>query len=165
MWKNHTLDEWVKVAQIFSYCVTPLIAAGVAVIGFIIQRRQGQIQKQQAEIRRQQAETQHQQYRLALFDKRMKVFDAVTNVIDRTMIVEMWVSVRNHTLLFGPEIHAFIKDVYGRAIRLSLADDAMPNADARKRDLQEKNEIRIWFEGQLQEAEEKFGPYIDFRKP
>jgi hypothetical protein len=66
---------------------------------------------------------------------------------------------RDHELLFGPEVGAFIDEIYKRALALE-AQNAMGHHDVEKR-----IETMNWFADQMREARKVFLKYLDLRKP
>jgi phosphate/sulfate permease len=166
---THSIDFWVKVAQIAQGFSTPIIAALVAFITFIIQRRQTKTQERQAE-------TQRLQHRLALLDRRMKVFNATQEFIALVLqearienlgpLFKLTRETREHHFLFGAEIGKYIDELYSKGNRLRTIHAGTRGTDViRPEDIPEESEINMWFSGQIRVAEGKFLKYIDFREP
>jgi hypothetical protein len=166
----HSLDSWVKAAQIAQGFFTPIIAILLGAITYLIQRRQTKTQERQAE-------TQRLQYRLALLERRMKVFNAVMDFMALVVqdsriqtlepLTKLIRETREHHLLFGEEIGDYIqKELYSRGVRLHTIHQ-MSGAQQvmRPADVPVHAEIATWFEGQFRVAEQMFLPYIDFREP
>jgi hypothetical protein len=117
----------------------------------------------------QQYQTNRRQHRLDLFEKRLAVFNSAMTLIpsiaqrgrveNLDQLFNMIRETRDHEFLFGPEIGAYISEVYQNGVDLEGIDFAQPlDRAARARLLQ-------WFRGQSATATEKFRKYLDFREP
>ena len=166
---THSIDSWVKVAQIAQGFSTPVIALLVAFITFLIQRRQTKTQERQAE-------TQRLQHRLALMDRRLKVFNAAQEFIALVLqearltslepLFKLTRETREHHFLFGAEIGEYIDELYSKGNKLRQFHAATRGTDVlRPEDIEPETEINMWFSGQIGVAEQKFLKYIDFREP
>jgi hypothetical protein len=159
----HSIDSWVKAAQIAQGFSTPVIAVLLGVITILIQRKQ--------------AKTQERQHRLALLDRRMKIFDATLDFIVLVLrqgrienlqpLHELLYETREHHLLFGTEIGQYIREeLYKRGVRLhTIHQMSKPRNVMRPEDIPVHTEIVEWFSGQTRVAEQMFLKYIDFREP
>jgi hypothetical protein len=139
--------DWISVARFFSAATAPVVAVVVtyiAIAQFLLNRRQ---------------------YRLALFEKRMAVFSSTMNMIASVVqsanpsldeCMKFIRDTRDHELLFGPEVGAFIDKVFGKAV---LLEAHVTQTGAHKK------EIMDWFFKQSGEARKIFLKYLDFRKP
>ena len=140
--------DWVRVAQVTSGFMTPVIAALAVTIAF------------------NQYQVNRLQHRLALFDKRMKVFVSATDFVRQVMrtgscsldmLHALMSDTRDCMFLFGPEMVAYIDELHGRgveltAIRLPAQADRLA-------------EVLSAFQGEFKSAENKFAPYLNFRRP
>lgn len=116
----------------------------------------------------QQFAINRRQHRLGLFEKRMVVFTSTMKMIAAVVqtanptlpqCFQFIQETRDHEFLFGPEVGAFINQVYKKAAALHAHIQAGPNGAARQ------TEIMTWFIGQMDEARKIFLLYLDFRKP
>lgn len=157
----HSID-WVAVAKVIASLLTPAIAIWIGIVTSRIQR--------------QQAKTQRQQYRFGLIDRRMQVFDATAEFIALILreakvetyepLFKLLRETREHHLLFGTEIGAYIDELYGKGVRLhSIWMAAGPQHVIRCEDIEEETQINQWFSGQVDAARVKFLKYLDFREP
>jgi hypothetical protein len=114
--------------------------------------------------------TNRRQYRLALFDRRMKVFNSVMELTaavlrdgraDLDRLFEFIREARDHEFLFGPEIKAYIDELYRSGVELHARRAAGVGRD----EIERETELLEWFSGQSAEARQKFLKYIDFREP
>jgi predicted membrane protein len=164
-----SIDFWVKVAQIASALLTPVIAVWI----FIISSR---IQRQQAKTQQQQARTNHLQYRLALMERRMKVFNSTVEFIALVLqqarietlapLLKLSWDTREHHLLFGAEIGEYISELYTKGLRLHTIHEMSGQRQIiRPDDVGVSAEVVEWFSGQIRVAEQKFLKYLDFREP
>jgi hypothetical protein len=160
------LDIAVKIAQAVQGLFTPVIAV---VIGYFTWR----IQRQQVITQQQQAETTRLQYRFGLMERRMKVFDATMGFIALVIrkarmetiepILKLDQDTREHHLLFGSEIGAYLNELEDKAVTLNSFDAA--EGAMRPEHVQPAHEVLLWFRGQPHNAREMFAKYLDFRKP
>ena len=167
----HTLDWWVKAAQIVQGLSAPLLAIVLGVITVLIQLRQSTTQ-------RQQAKTQHLQFRLQLFERRMKVFDATMEFIALVLrdaeiktfepLFGLKAKTAESQWLFGPEIPEYIDELFKRGNRLrTIYSTRLPGNIMRPEDIQVDEEINVWFTEQVEKnvARDKFLKYMDCREP
>jgi len=136
-----------KGAQIVQGIATPIIA-------FWIGRITSRIQQQQVRTQTQQAETQHLQYRFVLMERRMRVFDAtmefIVFVLQKANMEELEPlfkfnrDTREHHLLFGSEIGAFIDQLYKEGARLGSARDRGCGIENRDFDAQRRKASIQW---------------------
>ncbi|MGE5057585.1 MAG: hypothetical protein ACM3WP_25765 [Acidobacteriota bacterium] len=141
-----TLD-WEKLVRVLAALLTPVIAVVTTYIAY------------------QQYQTNRRQHRLALFEKRMAVFNSTMEFIssvlqlatvDAGQLFALLRETRDHEFLFGPEVKAFIDDVYSKGVELQ-ARDKIGGEQPRFIDLM------TWFAAQPPLAREKFRKYLDFR--
>ncbi len=106
------------------------------------------------------------QYRLALFEKRYSIFNStatfIAGILQTASVTipecgQFLRNTRDHEFLFGPEIGAFINEVYkqGVALHTYVSTNNGPK----------QVESEEWFSGQIENARALFKRYIDFRKP
>lgn len=142
--------NWSELFKISSGLLTPLIAAIAAHIAY------------------QQWKTNDLQRRLALFEKRLAVFDATMNMLASVLreanaelehCFRFLKETRDHEFLFGPEVGAFIDEVYRRAVELHTHLVTTPQGGERL------TEILDWFSGRMGEARQVFKKYMDFTQP
>jgi hypothetical protein len=177
MFLNH-VDTILKLAQILSYVLTPLIAIFVARITLGIQKRQIEMQKQQVEIQAQQTLTNQSQHRFAFMEKRMEVYRAVNNFISFLLTdrfkpdkppKEIYALVDDTSLggvLFGEEVQNYIEILHSKAIRIYLFHtDKVPGQAMKHEYIQENQDIMVWISHQPSEVRKLFLPYLDFRTP
>ena len=154
--------DWLKVGQVLQALLTPAIGIATVVIGVLAFK-----------IQRQQAITNRLQYRLALLEKRMRVFDETMDLIavvireariELNRVIQFLQRTREHELLFGPEIKAFIDEIYRAGVDLSTRVPAGINMGDQAA-IQRQTELVAWFADQSAVAREKFLKYIDFREP
>jgi hypothetical protein len=166
---THSIDCWVKAAQIAQGFSTPVIAILLGVLTILFQRRQAKTQERQAQ-------TQRLQHRLALLDRRMKVFNATQEFVALILqearltsfepLFKLTRETREHHFLFGAEIGEYVDELYSKGNRLRAIHAATRGTDVlRPEDIPEETEINMWFSGQIGVAEQKFLKYIDFREP
>jgi hypothetical protein len=168
---SHTLDGWVKAAQIAQGFSAPLLALVLGVITVLVQLRQSETQ-------RQQAKTNHLQYRLALFERRMKVFDATMAFIALVMreaqiktyepLFGLKAKTAESQWLFGSEISEYIDELFRKGNRLHAIYAArLPEDNTRPEDIPVDVEINEWFSAQVEKslARDRFLKYMDFREP
>jgi hypothetical protein len=165
----HSMDSWLKVAQIAQGFSTPVIAVLLGLFTIRFQRRQAKTQERQAE-------TQRLQHRLALLDRRMKVFDATLEFIVLVIregkmaslepLFKLAGETRESYLLFGAEIREYIDELSNKGIELNTIHEMRsPEGVMRPEDVKPRTELMKWFTGQTKIAERKFLKYIDFREP
>lgn len=168
---SHTLDWWVKAAQIAQGLSAPLLALVLGVITVLIQLRQSKTQ-------RQQAKTNHLQHRLALLERRMRVFDATMAFIALVMrdaqiktyepLFGLKAKTAESQWLFGPEISEYIDELFKKGNRLRAIYAArLPGDIMRPEDIPVDAEINEWFTAQVEKnlARDRFLKYMDFREP
>lgn len=143
--------NWPSLGQVLLATISTLVAIIATIIAFA-----------QYRINRDN------QHRLALFEKRKAIYDRTMEMIASVMqranpsldeCLKLLRDTRDHDLLFGPEVGAFIDQVYKKAIALET-QNAMRNHDAEQR-----IETMNWFAQQMGEARKVFLKYLDFRKP
>lgn len=173
---------WMQAASVLQAWLTPVLAFATIVLGIatvLIQRRQSQsarVQaesaKAQAESARVQAETNHLQYRLALFERRMKVLNATMNLIrvvlrdakvETQQLFQLIIDTREHEFLFGQEIGDYIYEVYHRGVDLHAAAPGVARGEHEA--IERETESLRWFSQEVQNASQRFLPYLDFRQP
>jgi hypothetical protein len=141
--------DWLRIAQITSGFMTPVIAA----LAVIIATNQYRINRLQ--------------YRIALFEKRIAIFNAITRFLSTVIqtgrspldrLADLMRDTRECDFLFGPEIRLYIDDLHGHGISLNAAA-AHPDQE------QPIGTEMNWFAGQFKIAETKFSSYLNFRKP
>lgn len=142
--------DWPQVGRFFSAFIAPVtaaIATYIAVAQYFINRRQ---------------------YRLALFEKRMAVFNSTMEMIAYVVqdcnpqmpeCIRFMKDTRDHELPFGPEVGAFINEVYRRATLLHTQIGVGPHT------AKQQGETVEWFCNQMSVARKVFLKYLDFRKP
>jgi len=142
--------NWLSVARFFSAATAPVVAvvvAYIAVAQYRINRRQ---------------------YRLALFEKRMAVFNSTMEMISYVVqksnpelleCIRFMRDTRDHELLFGPEVVAFINEIYKKATLLHTQIAVGPHT------AKQQGETVEWFCNQMSVARKVFLKYLDFRKP
>ena len=166
---THSIDSWVKAAQVAQGFSTPVIAVLLGVVTVLIQRRQAKTQERQAQ-------TNHLQHRLALMERRMKVFNTTLDFIALVLrearietmepLFKLLRETREHHLLFGAEIGEYIEELYKKGVRLHTIHQMSGQQHiVRPEDIPIHTEINMWFSGQIRVAEQKFLTYIDFREP
>jgi type II secretory pathway pseudopilin PulG len=166
---THSIDCWVKAAQIAQGFSTPVIAILLGIVTILVQRRQAKTQERQAK-------TLRLQHRLALLDRRMKVFNATQGFIALVLqearinnlepLFKLTRDTREHHFLFGAEIGEYIDELYSKGNKLRQIYAATRGTDVlRPEDIEPEAEINRWFSGQIGVAEQKFLKYIDFREP
>lgn len=171
MQMTHTLDWWVKAAQIVQGFSAPLLAIVLGVITVLIQLRQSTTQ-------RQQAKTQHLHFRLQLFERRMTVFDATMEFIALVLrdaqiktyepLFGLKAKTAESQWLFGSEIPEYIDELFKRGNRLrTICATRLPGNIMRPEDIPVDTEINAWFTEQVEKnlARNKFLKYMDFREP
>jgi hypothetical protein len=108
------------------------------------------------------------QYRLALFERRMVVFNSTMNMIVSVMMssnpkldecVNFMRETRDHELLFGDEVGAFINEVYKKATLLHVQIAVAPHT------AKQQEETMNGFAEQMGNARRVFLKYLNFRKP
>jgi hypothetical protein len=141
---------WSEIGHFLSAALTPvigLIALYIAWQQFVVNRRQ---------------------HRLALFEKRLAVFNSTMKMIGAVIetadaklpqCMKFIQETRDHDFLFGPEVGAYITEVYKKAIALGT-HLAVGSAHAAQ-----QTEVLEWFIQQATKARDVFLPYLDFRKP
>ena len=116
----------------------------------------------------QQFAINRRHHRLALFEKRMAVVNSTMRMLasvvqtanpDLSECFKFIRETRDHEFLFGPEVAAFINEVFKKATALHAQIQVGPGGAA------QQTEIMTWFLGQMGEARKLFLPYVDFRKP
>jgi hypothetical protein len=146
-----TLGDWSHIGRILLVVIPILTAAISSLIAFA-----------QYRINRDNDR------RLALFERRKAIYDRTMEMIASVMqranpsldeCLKLLRDTRDHELLFGPEVGAFIDEIYKRALALE-AQNAMGHHDVEKR-----IETMNWFADQMREARKVFLKYLDLRKP
>ncbi len=142
--------NWAEVGRVLSALLTPIIAVIALYIAW------------------QQFTINRRQHRLALFDKRLAVFNSTMKMIASviqdanatlTDCFGLIRDTREHEFLFGPEIGAFINDLYRKGVELHAQSAVGATGAARQ------TEILQWFVGRSEEAKKIFRKYMDFTKP
>ncbi len=142
--------DWEKVVRVFSALLTPAIALLVAYIAW------------------QQHKTSKNQFRLALFERRLKVFNSTGELIGTVLrrgavtnddLMNFLYGTRENEFLFGPDIAAYLHELYGNASDVNSLEGAI---DQESR--QQRRAALKWFSGQGDEAKRKFGTYMAFKK-
>ena len=127
----------------------------------------------------QQWKTSHQKLMLDLYDRRLRIYEEVVKVLaiitrDADISYESLAifrsSVAEADFIFGPEIVAFIDEIYSRGVRLHSAreqyDDNLkinrPDYD-HKKTVDEKHDQLAWLVAQLETVKERFGKYMAIR--
>ena len=136
---------WDTIGKISAGLLTPLIAGVVAYVAV------------------QQYKINRRQYRLALIEKRLVIYNAVlsrivevVNDMDSPLDknIRFIRETRDHEFLFGPEVAAFINDIWKRGNDLmTLKLTSSPG--------QRQIDIINWFDQQRAEARSIFFDYIN----
>jgi hypothetical protein len=145
------LVDWDRVVRIFSALLTPVIALLAAYIAW------------------QQHKTNRNQFRLALLDKRIRVFTGAGELIatvlreakiDSDGLAKFLWETREGDFLFGPDITAYLHELYGKAADVHVYEDAV---DQELRN--QRKEALLWFSRQGDELKRRFGKYMAFKNP
>lgn len=139
--------------DIFKALLTPVLA----LFGLYIAWQQFQLAKQKV--------------KLDLFDRRQRVFRAVTELASTvvrhgsatdTDAIKLLGETADAEFLFGPEIATYIDDMYHRAIQLAMRAEEVRLGDAEDHSaaVRAKWEQVKWFDRQIREARQLFGPYL-----
>jgi hypothetical protein len=143
-------SDWEKLVRVFSALLTPAIALLVAYIAW------------------QQQKTSKNQFRLALFERRLKVFNSTGELIATVLrrgkvandeLVNFLYDTRENEFLFGPDIAAYLHELYGKASDVYSLEGATDEESKKQR-----IEALKWFSGQGDEAKKRFGIYMAFKK-
>ena len=144
------LFDLVKIGTVLSGFLT-LVIAGIAVY-----------------IAWQQHKTNRNQFRLALLERRLKVFNSTGELIgiaisrgkvENDDLMKFLFETRENEFLFGPDITAYLHELYSKASDVYSLEDAADEEQRRQR-----KEVLKWFSGQGDEAKKKFGVYMAFRE-
>jgi hypothetical protein len=142
--------DWEKVVKVFAALLTPTIGCLAVYIAW------------------QQHKTNKNQFRLALLDRRAKVFNATGELIGRILrrgkvynedLMQFLYDTRENEFLFGPDIAAYLHELYGKASDIYSLEDAVDEEPKKQRIAALK-----WFSGQGDEAKKNFGKYMAFRE-
>ena len=143
--------DWDKLVRVFSALLTPVIALLATYIAW------------------QQHKTNRNQFRLALLDKRIKVFNAARELIatvlkkakiDSDSLAKFLWETRESAFLFGPDITAYLDELYGKGADVFAFEGAGVEEDRKQR-----KEALLWFGRQGDELKVKFGKYMAFKEP
>ena len=143
--------DWEKVVRVFSALLTPVIALLATYIAW------------------QQHRTNRNQFRLALLEKRLKVFNGAGELISTVMrkakidtdgLSKFLWETREGEFLFGPDITAYLSELYGKAADVHVFEDA-PDQESKN----QRKQALLWFSGQGDELKKKFGKYMAFKEP
>lgn len=142
--------DWEKLVRVLAASLTPVIALLAVYIAW------------------QQHKTNKDQLRLALFERRLKVFDSTGELIATVLrqgkiandeLMNFLYDTRENEFLFGPDIAAYLHELYGKASDVYSLEEAT-DEESKKQRIEALN----WFSGQGDEAKKRFGVYMAFKK-
>ena len=149
---NSCPKDWV---DIFSALLTPTIAIGVALIGWL----QWRINKAR--------------YKHELFDRRWEQFASIRDYLSSILIsgkvipeeeTKFFIKTRGCRFVFGSDIETFVKQIYEKGIYLHALDeelDPLSVGDERTKNVQRQSEIKTWISDQLKTIDDRFSTYLD----
>jgi hypothetical protein len=142
------LIDWEKLVRVFAALLTPVIACVTAYIAG------------------QQYKTNKNQFRLALFERRIKVFnftgDLIAVVLRQGKVANndlskfLW-ETRESGFLFGPDIPAYLDELYEKASDVYTFEGAVDEESKEKR-----KAALLWFSNQGEQARKRFGTFMTF---
>jgi hypothetical protein len=146
---------WEEVVKILSALVTVFSALLTPIIGAIA-----------VNIAYQQHVTNRRQLRLSLFERRLKVFDSSSELIGTVLgrgkvgnddLFKFLRETRENEFLFGPDIAAYLHELYGKASDVYALEGATDEEPKKQRVA-----TLLWFSGQGDKVKKKFGKYMAF---
>lgn len=157
--------DWEGLVRVSSALLTPLIA----VLATLIALQQSRTAARATNIASEQQKTNRNHFRLALLEKRLTVFNGAGNLIATVMtnarigpdgLGKFLVDTREAAFLFGPDITAYLDELYGKAADVHAFEDAVNEEDRAQR-----RQALLWFAGQGAQLKQKFGTYMSFKEP
>ena len=128
----------------------------------------------------QQWKTNQQKLNLERYDRRLHVYEEVIKILSIILrdvnasmedLLKFRTSVSEADFLFGPEIPAYIDEIYKRGLNLWRWNQEYrdytqekPDGDDHKKVVDEMHKELTWLVDQFEPAKEKFKKYLDISK-
>jgi len=128
----------------------------------------------------QQWKTNQQKLNLERYDRRLRVYEEVIKILSIILrdanasiedLLKFRTSVSEADFLFGPEIPAYIGEIYKRGLNLRRWNQEYrdytqekPDGYDHKKVVDEKHKELTWLVDQFEPAKEKFKKYLDISK-
>jgi hypothetical protein len=148
-----------QTARIVSYVATPIVAVAAVVIAW------------------QQARINHRKLVLDRYDRRLRIYEEVRKILSIVMrdatastedLLKFRTSVSEADFLFGPEVMAYIEEIYSHGLDLwkwkSQYRDytqQQPAGYDHKQVVEEMHKELRWLTAQFGPAKERFKKYLD----
>lgn len=154
--------EWLEIRDTLAAFLTPTIGIGTLYIAY------------------QQWQTNHSKFKFERYEKRLRVYEEVRKILSIVMrdanasfedLLCFRSAVSEADFLFGPEIPAYLDEIYRKGLELRSAKaqyrdrtQSTPPGYDHQKICDQMHGALTWLTSQFEPAKSKFKPYLDVSK-